>query len=272
MLSRNETILRLSGNFVSTDSYSNVFAFVDVDGNVFLYDVLNKVSASFRVPTRYAYALRLTTNGVLLCWEGCYFYAFQGEPLWGIEAKGVFGKPSGYSTFYIPDALANRVYKVKNGIVIKNVTTDLPLSVASCGGLVAVGSWSSVKLFDDSLNSIGEFYGFKRVKALAFSPDCKYLVVADSLNDRVVIMDTSGKVIRELKYSVPVNALSWKGDVMVVGLDNGRVIVYKVEGYGPLLEETITLSKPLGGPIDALSSLLILTLLAIIGISFLRRE
>ena len=266
-------LMELKGEYISTSSYSNIFAFVRADGKTILYDVVHKVKVAFRTPKDVAFASRVTQKGILLCWNLCAFYDFQGKEMWKVGVKEVIGKPAGTGPFYVPDALANQIYIISNGKIMLNNTVNFPLSVATCDDTIAVGTWSKVYLFDKSLNNLGTLYGFKRVRALAFSPDCKYLAIADSLNNRIVITNLQGNVIKEIKFKVPVNAMDWKGNTIVVGLDNGKVIVYKVIGYEPLQEKIISLSPPSSMALFyVLTALVLVTVIAVVGIGLARSE
>ena len=268
-----KVLLKLNGDYVSTSSYSNVFAFVRADGKVTLYDVLHKVKVNLKLPSHVAKASKVTQKGLLLCWKVCAFYNFQGRKLWEFDVKEVIGKPAGEESFYIPDALANQIYAISGGKLLMNRTVNFPLSVASCDDLIAVGTWSKVYLFDKNFDELNVLYGFKRVRDLAFSPDCKYLAIADSLNNRLVIVDTKGTLVKEVRFDVPVNGMDWKGNVMVISLDNGNVKVYKVLGYEPLEEEVITLLPPPDTTLFyGLASLLLLALIAVAGLEIVRSE
>ncbi len=268
-----KAVLLLKGDYVSTSSYSNVFAFVRADGKVTLYDVLHKVKVNLKLPNYVAKASKVTRKGLLLCWKSCAFYNFQGKKMWNFDVKEVIGKPAGEGPFYVPDALANQIYAILNGKLLTNKTVSFPLSVASCDDLIAVGTWSKVYLFDNNLDELNVLYGFKRVKDLAFSPDCKYLAIADSLNNRLVIVDMRGSLVKELKFAVPVNGMDWNGNIMVIGLDDGSVKVYQVLGYEPLEEEVISLTPSSNMTLFyGLVSLVLLTVIAIIGIEIARGE
>ncbi len=75
---------------------------------------------------------------------------------------------------------------------------------------------------------------------MAFSPNCKYIAVADGDNYKLKIYDINGNLVLEKDFNSGVVSVAWWKDRIAVGLDDGTIYVYKVEGYNPTVQRGIT--------------------------------
>ncbi len=66
---------------------------------------------------------------------------------------------------------------------------------------------------------------------MTFSPDCKYIAVADWNNNKLKIYDINGNLVLEKEYNMEVVSVAWWMDRIAIGLGDGRIYVYKVEEY-----------------------------------------
>ncbi len=86
--------------------------------------------------------------------------------------------------------------------------------------------------------------GFGNAFQIAFSPDCRFILVSDAPNHAFKVFDIKGNLLIQKHYgdyySDKVWAVAWWKDRIAVGLEDGRIYVYKVEGYEPTTTFTVT--------------------------------
>jgi len=127
---------------------------------------------------------------------------------------------------------------VKDGSVVNEIGYgEGALDTAVCGKYLAVSTDSYLYLYDlsdpENPRELWRVGGVNLVFQVAFSPDCKYIAVADLLNHKLKIFDIKGNLVLEKDFGKEVWSVAWWKDRIAVGLDGGDIYVYKVEGYAP---------------------------------------
>ena len=205
-------------------------------------------------------AVLFDRNGLLFCGRGgCYHMGLKGKEEWRVYASLVLNAPAESSievrgrripVYYIPD-IRGRVIIVTKGLVIDYLVFDEPIySVATCKDLLAVSGKYNVYLYNISepfkpkllWKRGGLDVGFQ----VAFSPDCKYLVVTNVVSKDMRVFDVNGNEVAVLSYVSEPNckakgteiriytplSVAWRDDLLIIGYREGQVIAFKVEYVG----------------------------------------
>ena len=219
------------GMFALVNSWGPKVYVIDTNGNIM-----------YTIPTGYDYdrAVAIVSNGVMACDDYCGFFDFNGTKLWDVKVGSVINSPSynrGY--WYVPDYGNDTVWIVKDGVIVNDITYNYTVYDAkACGNYLAVSTWQYLYLYDLSDPTkptlLWELGGFDYAKKIAFSPDCRYIAVADKYNHMLKIVDTkTGDIVYSKWYGDQccdddVVAVAWNGNHLAVGLYNGRIEVYNV--------------------------------------------
>ena len=110
-----------------------------------------------------------------------------------------------------------------------------------CGKYLAVSTWSHLYLYDLEVptrpKEVWDVGGFGNAFQIAFSPDCRFILVSDAPNHAFKVFDIKGNLLIQKHYgdyySDKVWAVAWWKDRIAVGLEDGRIYVYRVKGYKP---------------------------------------
>lgn len=228
----------------------NKFGFVNWDRRVYLYDLDNEEWNSIEIDLSYGQSLSLSSEGILVCGlTNCELINYDGAKVWE-DQTGALRSPSHYEDlWYIPGDSYLFIVRNVDGTIVKKLRFD-PfdeiISDSICRTYLAVGTSSHLYLTTISDNPLEPVVlwsvsGLLGVNDIAFSPDCKYLAVTDSYHRKLVIYDNKGDLVAEKSFNYFVDSVAWWYDRIAIGLDDGTIIVYKVEGYTPpLLTATTT--------------------------------
>ncbi|UXD22091.1 hypothetical protein IPA_01585 [Ignicoccus pacificus DSM 13166] len=192
------------------------------------------------------------------------YFDFNGNKRWDVDIYNIAHGLAVYKGYvYVPisywDTGALTILRLSDGGEVKTIDFDENVNVVQvCSHYLALGTTHSVYLYDisDPTNP-KELWKFDEVAtscrggcfgtvSIAFSPGCRYLVSADPDDHKIHLLDVAtGKQVLEKKFEDKVWSVAWWGkfervlgtiwwmDRIAVGLDNGKVYVFKVEGDEP---------------------------------------
>ena len=216
-----------------------MFGFIGWDGHAYITDENGNLIAKVFVGDCYDHKITMTEDGFVACRKGCAFFDFDGNKHWDLETGEVYNAPSYYNGYwYVASDSWKRLLISKYGKVINEISYgSSAYDTAVCGKYLAVTTNFYLHLYDLSdpanprkLWRVGEL---DWVRQVAFSPDCKYIVVADSNKWKLEIFDIEGNLILDKSFGDYVWSVTWRADRIAVGLRKGDIYVYKVEGYEP---------------------------------------
>ena len=268
---------KVCGNNGMTDaSYSDGrFGFINEGGYAYITDENGNLIKKIHVGDDYDQAITMTPNGFVACYHRCAFFNFNGKKLWDVSVGGVNNGPSYYRGYwYIAPSFLGMTLILEDGKIIKGILmkgigrisrVEYAWDTAVCGKYLAVSASSHLYLYNitdpENPREIWNRGWFSGAWQVAFSPDCRYLAVAEWDGKKFKIYDINGDLVLEKGYGTYVTSVAWWKDRIAVGLYDGRIYVYKVEGYSPQVPQT-TLS--LIGAIGLLSCIMICGSLCII--------
>ena len=226
---------RVCGNdWMVGASYSNGrFGFINNDGYAYITDENGNLIKKIHIGYDYNQAITMTPNGFVACGDRCAFFDFNGDKLWDMDVKAVLNGPSYYQGYwYVANFDSNKLLIIKDGSIVKEISYDeLAFDTAICDKYLAVSTYSYLYLYDLSNpknpREIWNRGGSNWTYQVAFSPDCKYIAVADTSNHKLKIYDINGNLILEKKYDAEVWSVAWWRDRIAVGLDDGTMYVYR---------------------------------------------
>ena len=240
-------------------SYSNGrFGFINHDDYAYITDERGNLIKKIHVGDAYDSAITMTSNGFVACWSRCALFDFNGNELWDVDVGRVENGPSYYKGYwYVADIDWKKLLIIKDGSIVKEINYgENALDTAVCGKYLAVSTATHLYLYDlsDPTNP-REIWkrgglsgcGGNGCLRVTFSPDCKYIAVADTNNYKLKIYDINGNLVLEKEYDNEVWSVAWWMDRIAVGLNDGGIYVYKVEGYTPQLPQstqTFSTSQP----------------------------
>lgn len=252
VFSPNGTILnKVCGGWEMYDvSYCcGVYAFVNWDQYVYVTYKNGTVIEKFLIGSDYNRAVSLVWDGFVACNDKCGFFSFKSNMTWSVDVKAVDNGPAYYEGFwYVPNWLnwtltiiSNSTGYVPNSLFLGESVWDAKV----CNDYLAVSTRTRLFLFSLKNNvthprELWRVRGFNNAYQIAFSPDCKYIAVADKDNKELKIYDINGTLVFSKAFGSNVNAVDWWMDRIAVGLNNGNVYVYKVEGYNATVTPTST--------------------------------
>ncbi|UXD22712.1 hypothetical protein IPA_07595 [Ignicoccus pacificus DSM 13166] len=244
----------------------NKFGFVkfyhwDLDGNVYIYDLSTGTWKKVYVGDPYDSAITMLKDGFLAGGDNLAYFDFQGNKRWDVSMKYITNGPAVYNGYvYVPrwdwpseGKGALTILKLSDGSEVRTIKfNERVFDTQVCGNYLALGTAHHVYLYDisnpanprllwysnylASSCSGGDCWGAYNV---AFSPDCRYLVSTDNDDWKIYLFDTqTGRLVLERKFKNDVNAVAWWRDRIAVGLAggglrNGKIYMFKVEGYEP---------------------------------------
>ena len=204
------------------------FGFINQDGKVFMIDedgyLLNKIS----VGVDYTKGITMTPDGFAVCGSGCAFFDHDGDKRWEIHTNLplVQRGPSYYQDYwYIAEWI--ELVILKDGKIVNVMEnsgcSNAYIDTAVCGKHLAVLTYRHLYLYDlsDPANprEIWKTGDFDYARQVAFSPDCKYIAVADKNNMKLKVYDINGNSVLEKGYGSRVWSVAWWRDLIAVGVD-----------------------------------------------------
>jgi len=221
------------------------FGFVNGDGYAYITDESGNLIKKVHVGDYYDAVITMLENGFIAGrWRLAYF-DLNGTKRWDVDVGLVGNGPSVYNGYvYVANWLWDKllILKLSDGSEVKEISYGEPAyDTAVCGNYLAVTTGTHLHLYslEDPANprelwSVG---GIADGWQVAFSPDCEYVAVADRDGYKLYIYDLNGNKVLEKGYGSTdddqVTAVAWWRDRIAVGLANGTIYVYKVEGYAP---------------------------------------
>ncbi|ALU11573.1 hypothetical protein EYM_02635 [Ignicoccus islandicus DSM 13165] len=225
---------------------NNKFGFVNFDGYAYILNPDGTLWKKIYVGSDYGEAIVMLPNGFIACWYRCAYFDFNGNEHWDINVGVVEYRPSVYNNYiYIADMSWDKliVVELNSGNIVKEITYDEPVDdTAVCGKYLAVTTDHYLYLYeiDDPLNprELWKASGFDNSGSyerggIAFSPDCRYLAVADRGNNELKLFNVRGELVLTKEFPSGVWSVAWWNDRIAIGLGNHEVHVYKLEGYTP---------------------------------------
>ena len=229
------------------------FGFINFDGHAYITDENGNLIKKIKVGNDYHAAITMTEDGFVACSRRCAFFDFNGNKLWDIVVDWVDNGPSRYQGYwYVADTEWRKLFIVKDGRIVNEINyNEGAYDTAVCGEYLAVTTMSHLYLYDISdpknpreIWRVNNLLGFARECSLPngflrvrFSPDCRYIVVADTGNHKLKIFDIEGNLVLEKEYNQYGNlrdevwSVAWWNDQIAVGIRSGEIYVYKIEGY-----------------------------------------
>ncbi len=205
-------------------SYGSTFVFTNFNG--YAYVLKGGTVKKFWVGTFKGKVVALK-NFFVSCYVGCAAFTYSGKKLW--EYDTIFaGTPStNGKVIFVPEITKKRITVLSlNGTVLKSLPTgeNEAMSTSYCGGLLAVGTSTSIIVLNaTTLETLWKSDISGRAWSVAFSPNCKYLAVADSMGGVVRIYTTNGEELGSLKVLLPYSVY-WGPKYLYVGTEVGKLI------------------------------------------------
>jgi len=214
------------GDYMNDVSYCcGKFGFVNYDGYAYITDQNGDLVKKIHVRDDYDMAITMTKDGFVACCYRCALFDFNGNKIWDLDVERVDNGPSRYQGYwYVADWYRNKLLIVKEGEIIKEIYYDEEAyDTAVCGKYLAVGTKHNLYLYDISNptnpKELWKVGGFKSALQVTFSPDCKYIAVADKYNKKLKIFNIEGDLILEKEYQNRVYSVAWKNDRIAVGTE-----------------------------------------------------
>ena len=143
--------------------------------------------------------------------------------LWDLYVEEVWYDSPYYNGYWYVVDEDGKLMIVKDGSVVKEISYgESALDTAVCGKYLAVSACCHLYLYDlsDPANprEIWRVGGFDWAWQLAFSPNCKYILVVDSGHNKLKLFDIEkGDKILERKYKTEVISIALNGRQIAVG-------------------------------------------------------
>ncbi|UXD21754.1 hypothetical protein IPA_07620 [Ignicoccus pacificus DSM 13166] len=259
------------GDDVDDASYCcGKFGFADIDDYDYFLDVTGNYLKAIHVGDDYDFAITMLPNGFIACDDYCGYFTYSGSQIWSTELDGeARNGPAVYKSYvYVPDYGEDEVeiLSLSDGSVLNKMSFSSAVhDVGVCGKYLAVVTSNKLylyKLTDPTdptyLWSVGNIYiNDEYSQNLAFSPDCRYVAVADTGNRALKIYDIQGNLVLKRSFPDPVRGVDWRKDWIAVS-SGYYVYLFKVEGYKPqgapvtkaqmtTVTNTVTVTKRVGG-------------------------
>ena len=222
-------------DFMYDVSYSDGrFGLINFDDHTYITDENGNLIKKIHVGDDYDSAITLVLNGFVACAERCAFFDFNGNKLWDVDVGIVENGPSYYQGYwYVADYNWDKLLIIKDGSIVKEISYGEGVyDTTICGKYLAVSTCCSLYLYDlsDPKNpkEIWKAKGFDWVRQVAFSPDCKYIAVADTYNNKLKIYDINGNLVLGKSFNAVVVSVAWWRNRLAVGLEDGTIHVYRV--------------------------------------------
>jgi len=227
---------KVCGNSGMADaSYSNGrFGFINWDDYAYITDENGNLIKKVYVGDYYDEAITMTSNGFVACYSECAFFDFDGNKIWDVDVGEVENGPSYHKGYwYVADWAWNKILVIKDGSIVKEISYgEYTWDTAVCDNYLAVSTRYHLYLHDlsDPRNprEIWNRGGFDSAFQVAFSPNCKYIAVADRYNHKLKIYDINGNLVLEKGYDDEVWSVAWWMDRVAVGLADGTLHTYRI--------------------------------------------
>ena len=233
------------------------FGFINNDDYVYIVNNKGDLINRIYVGDSYDDAITMVSNGFVACgniWgytnnqrnNRCAYFSFDGNKIWDLEVGSVDNGPVYYDGYwYVMDWIRGDLIIVRDGDVINKIHYgEDALDVSVCGKYMAAITASHLYLYylndPENPEKVWKIDGFTLGWQVTFSPDCNYIAATDWHGNKFRIYSIKGDLILERRYRVGVSVVAWWQDRIAVGLADGRVIVYKLEGYTPFSSEAYT--------------------------------
>ena len=220
-------------------SFSNdKFGFVNDDNHVYITNEDGSLWKEIYVGYDYKETITMLPDGFIACQDRCAYFDFNGNMKWDMDVGWVDNGPSVYNGYvYVADIDDKKLLILKlsdgskvNGIYYGEEARD----TAVCGNYLAVVTNHHLYLYDlsDPANprEVWSVGGINDGWQAAFSPDCRYVAIADRDGRKLRIYDLQGNEVLKKSYGTSVTAIAWFRDRIAVGLYNGEIYVYKLDG------------------------------------------
>ncbi len=118
---------------------------------------------------------------------------------------------------------------IKDGTTVSSIDySEDAEDTAVCNKYLAVSTWSRLYLYDlrdpTKPKGIWSKGGFDWARQVAFSPDCKYIAMADTYNNKLKIYNLNGNLVLEKSFSSTVVSVTWWKDRIAVELERWKDI------------------------------------------------
>ena len=202
------------------------------------------------------YGVGFSNEGFLVCGGGgCKLYDMDWNEVWGIHYNYIaYDRPAYYKGYwYIPTFAGFVIIKARIAVRERKLPHyEQSLSVDVCDKYLALSTESHIHLFelDDPLKPkmLWMIKGIAMPLSIAFSPDCKYIAVAENDRHRLRIYDLNGNLVFKRRMCC-VGSVAWWQDRLAVGIENKAICMYKVNEEapfeGPKKEDACTNLSPI---------------------------
>ncbi len=190
-------------DFTGVDYSNGMFAFVEMEGRLFLVEEKNFKLKVININTDYANVVKFLQDGILLCKRKCAMLSSKGEVMWEEEVGWVDNVPElVFNYVLIPDADKGSivVIDITNGKRIREVELDSSVrAVKKCGKNVFV-------LTTDALLSLN-IQSWKPVSVLdvveGWSLDCdeSKLVISERVGNVIILKPDASGIYTTVNFS-----------------------------------------------------------------------
>ena len=238
--SKGSLLSKICGNGIMyNDSYLNGrFGFINNDEHAYITDERGKLIKKVHVGGDYDWAITMTSNGFVACAGRCAFFDFDGNKKWDVDVGIVYNGPAHYKGYwYVADRDWKKLLIIKDGTIVNSIDYgEKAYDTAVCGKYLAVTTSEHLYLYDlgDLANpkEIWKVGGIDEGWQVAFSPDCRYIAVADMDGHKLKVYYINGNLVLEKYYrdqkEDDVTAVTWWKNRIAVGLGDGNVYIYSV--------------------------------------------
>ncbi len=232
-----ETIKVLpSGPYTDISYCCGSLAIASVDGKLMFYNIENRKVLEYRIEPNFTRYVRAHRGGVIAGSTSVISIDLKGNVRWTFESGYLTGSPAvSGNVVYVP-TLSGIVYALDlaDGEILHTIeVNEQSLSVDACDDLLAVSFPGGLKLYNFSNNkaSVLSEYNFNEMEektTVTFSENCKYVARGSLEGWNVKIANVNGDLVKELKFDSGVTSISWRKEIMVVGLSHYGVQIIEV--------------------------------------------
>ncbi len=235
-------------DYMNDVSYANhKFLAINYDNYLYVFDENGNFIKKVNVGEHFDDGVTAFSKGFIVCDEDCAYYDWSFNQIWtvhvgdNVRTSGP-AVAKGYVYAMAVKDMKIKIFKLDTGSYVGAIKLDdKPLDVEACGNYLAVATSRSVYLYvlDNPTNPrllwrAKDFWmgDTPDSRHLAFSPDCKYIAVADTSHDKVVVLEyrNGNRVVEYITLSP--YTVGWWRDRIVVG------------GKGRLTEPQFIVEKP----------------------------
>lgn len=240
-----------------SDYLNGVFGFVNQDDYVYLFWEGKASWKVIDVGYKHNRAIALYDYGFVACNNYCAKYDFDGHLIWEVEVGGEVEEAVVHSGYvYLANKYGEKlqVLDLSLGQIVKEIEYDeAPSGVSVCGNYLAV---TAKELYLYDISDPADPKLLWKTKGLeidsyqhspAFSPDCKYIAVANSKKE-LRIYDVEGNWVYR-RHLPGIWSVAWWRDRISIGYKDGKVETYQVIGYvqrerSALVKAMVVVSNP----------------------------